>query len=226
MASRRTSGSRWDFATRMRIGTPSSFGRCERANTTCPAWQLRGERHEIVRRLFRRDGSDVGHARSRRTPSSANGEAKRHDLTVALVEHETSGTVVARAVPFDIARPIVVAPLLAPVVAAADAPAASAHFGLRGEAHANRPVAGAGDTIGDGLRADERRGRARESQQGNELSRHFEILSSRYFSARGSRLWPSQKVAFSRISRSGSLFARSISLSTASDSRRCESTNT
>ena len=122
----------------------------------CPAWKLRGERHEKVRRLFRRDGPDVGHARSRRTPSSADGEAKRHDLTIALVEHETSGTVVARAVPFDIARPIVVAPLLAPVVAAADAPATSAHFGLRGEAHANRPVAGAGDTIGDGLRAGER----------------------------------------------------------------------
>ena len=32
---RRTSGSRCDFATRMRIGIPSSFGRCDSANTTC-----------------------------------------------------------------------------------------------------------------------------------------------------------------------------------------------
>src|SRR5262245_34073646 len=175
----------------------------------CPPRELRGKRHQIVRGFFRRHGSQVGDAGPRRTPPSADDEAKGHDLAVALVEHEASGTVVARVVPFDVARPIVIAPLLAPVVAAADAAAAPADFGLRREAHSNRPVAGTRDALGDRLRAGERRGRAREHQRGKKLSRHFEILSSRYFAARGSRLWPSQNVAFARISRSGSFLATS-----------------
>src|SRR5207237_10592388 len=152
--------------------------------------------------------AEINNIRSRWAPLTPDVEPQVSDLTAAAIEYQPRGSRAALDVILDIARVIpVVAPCRpSPSTYMPDRIAATAYPRLAPERHPDGAIRNAGNSVRNALR---RNNHGHRSESGeNDRNRphhrcdsyclHLLIRSTRNCCTRGSRDWPSQKIAFFR----------------------------